>query len=722
MDFQKFWAKTKEVIQNGWQWLKPYLSRFHKARKRIWKKYHVNKILLLLSLVAILVTSSYLFYLSKQVNVSQLEKELKSSTVVYDEADEESGKLLPQKGTYVAIDQISPLIKDGLVATEDRNFYEHHGFDIKGIARAAVRMVINRDTSGGGGSTITQQLAKNAYLTLDQTFTRKAKELFLAIEIEKKYSKDEILEMYLNNSYFGNGVWGVQDAALKYFGVNANEVDLGEAATLIGMLKGPNLYNPIDNVELANKRRNTVLSVMAETGVITKDQKAQTSATNIGDFVYDGYSQSDQGYKYPFFYDAVIDEAVDEYGLSEADVLNKGYKIYTTLNQEMQAQLESTYQQNAVFPENAADGTMPQSASVVLNPNTGGVSALVGRRGEHVFRGFNFATQMKRSPGSTIKPISVYTPALEAGYKPDSILKDQALDFYDVKNYSGTYSESGEVPMYQAVAWSLNAPAVWLLHEIGMDKGYNKAKEFGLSLTEKDKYWGGVALGGLEKGESPLTMAAAYSVFANGGTYYQPHLIRKIVDANGAVIVDNTKVKGKRIISEETANEMTSMLLGTFSNGTAQGANPGYVMAGKTGTTETNFDASKVNDQWIVGYTPNVVISSWLGFEKTSESHYLEGSAGQVVGRVFRNAAANVMPYVKSSQFPVVDAYQTEGQVMTNEEFEEQQSSSEQDSQWQKQVDDFTDKAKDSLSEFGNKVKDATKDIFNSIWGKIQGE
>ena len=718
MDFQKFWAKTKEVLGNFWQWLKPYLSRFHKARKRIWKKYHVNKILLLLSLVAILVTSSYLFYLSKQVNVSQLETELKSSTIIYDGDDEESGKLLPQKGTYVSLDQISPTIKEGLVATEDRNFYDHHGFDIKGIARAAVRMVINRDTSGGGGSTITQQLAKNAYLSLDQTFSRKAKELFLAIEIEKKYTKDEILEMYLNNSYFGNGVWGVQDAALKYFGVNASDVDLGEAATLIGMLKGPNLYNPIDNVELANKRRDTVLSVMAETGVITQEQQTQTSATNIGDYVYDGYSQSDQGYKYPFFYDAVIDEAVEEYDLSEADILNKGYKIYTTLDQDMQAQLENTYAQEGIFPANATDGTMPQSASVVLDPNSGGVSALVGRRGEHIFRGFNFATQMKRSPGSTIKPITVYTPALEAGYKPDSILQDKALDFYDVKNYSGTYS--GEVPMYQALAWSLNAPAVWLLHEIGIEKGYNKAEEFGLTLTEKDKYWGGVALGGLEKGESPLTMAAAYSVFANGGTYYKPHIIRKIVDANGAVIVDNTKVKGERIISEETANQMTSMLLGTFSNGTAQGAGGGYVMAGKTGTTETNFDASKVNDQWMVGYTPNVVISSWLGFEKTSESHYLEGSSGEVIGQVFGSAAANVMPYVKSVQFPVVDAYQTDGQVMTNEQFQEQQSS-EGDSQWQKQVDEFTDKAKDGLSEFGNKVKDTTKDIFNSIWGKIQG-
>lgn len=720
MDFNQIWTKIKGALAHFWQWLKPYLVRFHRARKRVWKQYHVNKILLLFMLLAFLITSSYLFYLSKQVDVGSLEESMKTSTVVYDNKDEEAGKLLSQKGTYVSLDKISPLIRDAVISTEDRSFYDHRGFDIKGIARAALRVLKNGDTSGGGGSTITQQLAKNAYLNLDQTFSRKAKELFLAIEIEKKYSKDQILEMYLNNSYMGNGVWGMQDAALKYFGVNASDVNLTQAATLAGMLKGPNIYNPIDSVEWANKRRNTVLSVMADNGKITSEQEKQAAAANIGDYVSDGYSQSDKGYKYPFYYDALIDEAVNDYGLEEADILNKGYKIYTSLDQNMQSAMENTYAQDYVFPDpETADGERPQSATIAIDPNSGGVQALVGRRGEHVYRGFNFATQMRRSPGSTIKPLGVYTPALEAGYEPADLLKDQKLDFYDVKNYSGTYSESGEVPMYQAVANSLNVPAVWLLHEIGLDKGFKKTKEFGLSLSEKDKYWGGVGLGGLEKGESPMTMAAAYAVFANGGTYYKPHLIRKIVDSKGAVIVDNT-TNGKRIISQETSNQMTSMLLGTFSNGSAAEANPGYTMAGKTGTTETNFDAQLVNDQWIIGYTPNVVIASWYGFEKTSKDHYLTSAAGQGVGQVFRNVAANVLPYVKEGAFPVVDAYQTEGKVVKTEDYQEYKEEQEKPD-WQKQVEDFGEKAVDGISDFGHKLKEGTKELFGGIWDKING-
>ncbi|EAC5558641.1 penicillin-binding protein, partial [Listeria monocytogenes] len=314
-------------------------------------------------------------------------------------------------------------------------------------------------------STITQQLAKNAYLSLDQTFSRKAKELFLAIEIEKKYSKDEILEMYLNSSYFGNGVWGIQDASLKYFGVNASELSVGEAATLVGMLKGPSIYNPIDNLENATNRRDTVLSLMVDNGKLDQSVADQESQVALANLLYDGFGNSESGYKYPYYFDAVIDEA-ESYGLDADDVMNRGYKIYTALDQNYQAQMEAAYKNDALFPENAADGTMVQSGSVALDPNTGGVQAVVGRRGEHVFRGFNFATQMKRSPGSTIKPISVFAPALEAGFEPDSILKDEPLDFYDAQNFDGTYA--GEAVMYQALAQSLNLPAVWLLHEIGL--------------------------------------------------------------------------------------------------------------------------------------------------------------------------------------------------------------------------------------------------------------
>jgi len=652
---------VKKASKTSWQFSKPYLIRFHHFRKRIWKKYHVNKLLILLGMIAILCTSVYLFYVAKTTNVSELESGLKESTLIYDRDGESAGKLYEQKGAYIQLNEMSPYLVDGVISTEDRNFYEHHGFDIKGIGRAALRFVINRGASGGGGSTITQQLAKNAYLTLDQTFTRKAKEIFLAIEIEKHYSKDEILTMYLNTSYFGNGVWGVQDASEKYFGVNASELSAGEAATLIGMLKGPSLYNPIDHLDNATNRRDTVLQLMVDNQKLTAEEAKAQAAIPLDSLLVDNYQPGNDSYRYPSYFDAVIDEAVEEYGLDADDILNRGYKIYTTLDQNQQQAMQDTYTVDGYFPDNAEDGEMVQSASVAVSPKDGGVTALVGRRGESVFRGYNFATQMKRSPGSTIKPLAVYTPALEASYTPASILKDEPLSYYKASNYSQTYS--GEVPMYQAVAQSLNLPAVWLLHEIGLDKGFNKAKEFGLSLSDEDKYWG-LALGGLKYGESPLTMAAAYSVFANGGTYYKPHLITKIVDSTGAVIVDNSSVKGKRIISEKIATAMTSILLGTFSNGTGVLADPaGYTVAGKTGTTETNFDASKVNDQWVIGYTPDLVIATWLGFEQSSELHYLQGTSETVAGLIFQKVAENILPYTSGSTFDVADAYQTDGVV-----------------------------------------------------------
>ena len=717
------WKHILHKIKTGWltfcRWLKPYLQQFHQWRKRVWKKYHVNKIFILLSLVAILIMSGYLFYIAKNTKVSELESGLKESTVIFDANGDEAGQLYSQKGTYVSLDAISSDVVNALISTEDRNFYNHHGFDIKGIARAALRMLVNRSAEGGGGSTITQQLAKNAYLSLDQTFSRKAKELFLAIEIEKKYSKDEILEMYLNSSYFGNGVWGIQDASLKYFGVNASELSVGEAATLVGMLKGPSIYNPIDNLENATNRRDTVLSLMVDNGKLDQSVADQESQVALANLLYDGFGNSESGYKYPYYFDAVIDEA-ESYGLDADDVMNRGYKIYTALDQNYQAQMEAAYKNDALFPENAADGTMVQSGSVALDPNTGGVQAVVGRRGEHVFRGFNFATQMKRSPGSTIKPISVFAPALEAGFEPDSILKDEPLDFYDAQNFDGTYA--GEAVMYQALAQSLNLPAVWLLHEIGLDRGYSKAQEFGLSLTESDKYYG-LALGGLEKGESPMTMAAAYGVFANGGYYYKPHLITKIVDSTGAVIVDNMSVQGKRVISKETADKMTSMMLGTFSNGTGVSASPyGFTIAGKTGTTETNFDASKVNDQWIVGYTPDMVLSTWLGFEHVSEDHYLTGTSGQVVGKIFKAEAESLLPYSQGTQFQVADAYWTGGKLMAADEVPDPESSTSQNSNdWQQTIDDFAESAKEGMKEFGSKIKEGTKELFGGLWNSISG-
>jgi len=712
MDFQRFFSTIKKYLSSFWTWLKPYLVQFHHWRKRIWKKYHVNKILLLLGLIVVLVMSIYLFYIAKTTKVQELKAGLQEETVIYDKQENEAGSVSSQKGTYIGVEDMSPYVVDAVVSTEDRSFYEHRGFDIKGIARAGLRMVIRRNASGGGGSTITQQLAKNAYLSLDQTFNRKAKELFLAIEIEKNYSKDEIMSMYLNNSYFGNGVWGVQDAARKYFGVDAADLTLGESATIAGMLKGPSLYNPIDHPENASNRRDTILQVMVDNNKISKEEAQQEEQVAISDLVNDTYQQEDEGYQYPYYFDAVIEEAEEKYDIKADDLMNRGYKIYTDLDTNFQNGMQEVYDNGNNFPADAEDGTMVQSASVAVDPNTGGIQAMVGRRGEHTFRGFNFATDMKRSPGSTIKPLSVYTPALEAGYMPDSILKDEPQDYYDAKNFNGEYE--GEVPMYEAVARSLNLPAVWMLHELGINKGYNKTKEFGLELTDSDKYYG-LALGGLEYGTSPVQMAGAYGSFANGGTLYTPHLITKIVDANGAVIVDNTKPKGEKIISKETSNEMTSMLLGTFSNGTASSANPyGYTVAGKTGTTEADYDPDQNNDQWIVGYTPDTVISTWLGFEETDEEHNFSGTSGDVVGQVFKAQAENMLPYSNNTQFDVADAYATGGKVEESSETEED-SEDESEDGWKQNVDQFTDDARQGMNEFGERVKEGGKDLIRGF-------
>lgn len=721
MDFKAVLNKILTGLKKFWQWLKPYLIRFHHWRKKIWKKYHVNKIILLLGLVAILISSIYLYILAKSVKVGTLEDSLKQVTIVYDKDGDEAGSLSAtygQKGNYTELDQISPYIQDAVISTEDRNFYSHKGFDIKGIGRAAVGMI----TSGGitgGGSTITQQLAKNAFLTLDQTFTRKAKELFMAIEIEKKYSKDEILEMYLNNSYLGSGVWGMQDAAQKYFGCNASEVTLGEAATLVGILKGPSIYNPIDYPENATKRRDTVLSVMVENGKITQEQADAESSIDITVLLNDNYVPSEDTYKFPYYFDAVIDEAVNRYNISESDLLNKGYKIYTALDQNQQNAMQSSYENDYLFPENAGDGQMVQSGSVAIDPNTGGVTALVGGRGEHVFRGFNYATQTQRSPGSAIKPLSVYTAALEKGYKPDSILKDEPLSFYDVKNYDGTYS--GEVPMYQALAQSLNAPAVWLLHEMGEKTGFEKAEQFGLKLSDSDVY-PGLALGGLEKGVSPLTMASAYTAFANDGKKYDSHLITKIIDSSGAIIEDNTKADYTSVMTSGVADAMTSMMLGTFSNGTGISAQPyGYSMAGKTGTQEASFDATKNSDQWIVGYTPNIVIATWMGFDKTDENHYLEGSSSSGVGPFFKAQAEAILPYVKQGEFTVADAYQTGGQVVAADEVtQSEEEKTGTDSDWSDTLSGIGDK----LKEVGGQIKDGYDNVKEGVmdfWGQISG-
>lgn len=651
---ENFKKQIKEYAYIGWEFLKEKLRQFWVFLRRVWKKYHVTKVGILVLLIMCLGISVIGTIQARKQNVTTLHDNLQHTTTIIDDQGEEAGTLYSQKGTFASIDQISPNIQHAVVSTEDKRFLSHPGFDIIGIGRAAVGYVVQGEIVGGG-STITQQLAKNAYLTLDQTMLRKIKELFLAIEIEKAYSKESILEMYLNNSYFGQGVWGVQDASLKYFNKNASDLSISEAATLAGILKAPSYYNPIDNYEASINRRNVVLSLMADTGSITEEDRQVASSQDL--ILADGYNNTDD-YRYPYYFDSVISEAIDRYNLKEQDVLNGGYTIYTNLNQHQQQQMSAVYNQDYLF-EVADDGERSQSASISINPKTGGITAVVGGRGEYTFRGFNRATQMHRQPGSTIKPLSVYAPALEAGYDIDDTLIDEKETYgegdiaWSPSNVDHTYA--GEIPMYQALAESKNAATVWLLDEIGIRRGYNKLKQFGIPVSDDDYHLGAVALGGMDKGVTPLEMASAYSVFANDGVKVEPHFITRIVDATGAVVAENTNPREKRVLAKNINDDMNRMLLNVFTNGTAQSVQPaGYAIAGKTGTTETENDTGNT-DQWLIGYTPDLVIASWQGYDETNENHYLKTSTTAGIGQVLKQEFETMLPYTEQTQFAVDD-------------------------------------------------------------------
>lgn len=633
--------------------------------RRFWRRFHLTKILLIIGLGFSLLTGGYLFYLAKTTNVKDLQNALKATTIIYDKNGDQAGSLTGQKGTYVELDAISENLQNAVVATEDRSFYKNSGINYGRFFLAILTL-----GRSGGGSTITQQLAKNAFLSQDQTVERKAKEFFLALEINKKYSKKEILTMYLNNAYFGNGVWGIEDASKKYFGVSASQLSLDQSAVLAGMLKGPEIYNPLYSVENATNRRNTVLQNMVAAGYIDQATADQSAAVDIHGQLVDAYEGKSEDYRYPSYFDAVINEAVNEYGLTEEDIVKNGYRIYTELDQNYQASMQVIYDNTALFPV-AEDGTRAESGSVALDPKTGGVRALVGRVGSDEnpgFRTYNYATQAARSPGSTIKPLVVYSPAVAEGWSTNKELDNSTTQYgtYEVNNYAGIQS-SPTVPMYQALAESLNLPAVATANDLGLDTVFEYGKKFGLNMDKVEKSLA-VALGaGVTT--NPMQMAQAYGTFANGGVMNDAHLITKIENASGQVVKSHSQ-KSTRVLSGSTTNKMTNMMLGTFSNGTGVNAAPyGYTMAGKTGTTETSFNKDLSGDQWVIGYTPDVVISQWLGFPTTDEGHYLTDSSAGTASEIFRNVANSVLPYTDGTQFDSVEnSYAENGIAPVGEE------------------------------------------------------
>ena len=720
--FEKFLSLFKKETSESAESDSTSMRRSRSDRKKLsqvgpirkfWRRYHLTKVVIILGLSAGLLVGTYLFAIAKSTNVNDLQNALKTRTLIFDREEKEAGALSGQKGTYVELTDISKDLQNAVVATEDRSFYKNDGINYGRFFLAIL-------TAGrsGGGSTITQQLAKNAYLSQDQTVERKAKEFFLALELTKKYSKEQILTMYLNNAYFGNGVWGVEDASKKYFGVSAAELSLNQAATLAGMLKGPELYNPLNSIEDSTNRRDTVLQNMVAAGYIDKNQETEAAGVDMASQLQDKYEGKISDYRYPSYFDAVVNEAVSKYNLTEEEIVNNGYRIYTELDQNYQANMQVIYENTSLFPT-AEDGTHAESGSVALEPKTGGVRGVVGRVAgddKSGFRNFNYATQSKRSPGSTIKPLVVYTPAVEAGWALNKQLDNHTMqyDSYRVDNYAGIKT-SPEVPMYQALAESLNLPAVATVNDLGINKAFEAGTRFGLNMEKVDRVLGVALGGGVET--NPLQMAQAYAAFANGGLMPEAHFITRIENASGQVIKSH-KNSQKRVIDKSVADKMTSMMLGTFTNGTGISSSPAdYVMAGKTGTTEAVFNPEYTSDQWVIGYTPDVVITHWLGFPTTDENHYLAGSTSNGAAHVFRSMANTILPYTPGSTFTVENAYKQNGIEPENTK---KQAIENEANQSENPIADIRSRAQNLVDEAGRAISDAKiKEKAQTIWDSI---
>lgn len=505
-----------------------------------------------------------------------------------------------QDRTWVSISELQPSTVYAFISAEDARFFEHEGVDVIRIAGAIVAD-IKAGSYVQGASTISQQLIKLSHLTSEKTISRKAEEAALAYEMERQYSKEDILEMYLNYVYFGGGYYGIEAAAEGYFGVHASDLTLDQSAMLAGILKSPSGYAPHINYAASINRRNNILRLMRDYGYITDDEKKQAAAKRPTIL-------HDKNEEYSGYYtDAVTKSAAALMGITVDELIRGGYSIYSAMDSDIQHYCEEMFKNGELFP--AEDS---EAAIVVLEPSTGMVVAMVGGRSYTGGISFNRATDIRRQPGSVIKPVIAYAPAFEyLNYTAADMILDEETTFadYTPSNYGNKYY--GWVTVREAVTKSLNVPAVKTLSEVGVERAKDFAKRCGIEFDDKDDSLT-LALGGFTYGVSPLQIAGAYSCFASGGIYNTPTLIKKITDRNGLTVYEYRQ-DSRRVMSEANAYILTSMLKSVVTEGTGHRLNTLDIpIAGKTGTVGL---ANGNRDAWMAGYTPEYTAVVWQGYD-----------------------------------------------------------------------------------------------------------
>ncbi|WP_172971152.1 transglycosylase domain-containing protein [Bacillus sp. THAF10] len=539
-----------------------------------------------------------------------------STTTMMDEQGEEIATLFFENRDIVEINQIPKHVQQAFVAVEDSRFYEHRGIDLRAIGRAVYKDILAR-SKAEGGSTITQQLAKNIFLSNEKSWLRKTKEATIAINLERRYTKNEIMAMYLNQIYFGHGAYGVQAASELFFNKSVEDLTIEEGAMLAALPKAPNSYSPINHPDEAKARRDLVLNVMEKQGYLEPEEAVTLMGKTLGLNVL----ETPEKQAYLTYIDMVTEEAEVKYGISGEELHRGGYVITVPMNVKAQDAAFTRFQDNQYFPGKNTD---VEGAFVLMNQKDGGVLAVIGGR-NYVTKGIN-RVQIKRQPGSTFKPLAVYGPSLEEGkYEPYSLLRDELLTYgdgensYQPRNYHHQYKK--EVTMYEAIQDSLNAPAVWALNELGIEKSKQYLDKMGLSIPDSGL---AIALGGLQDGVTPLDLTKAYRSFGNNGKSVEPYFIKEIKNRKGKVIAKAKKVE-QNVFSPQTAWNMTRMLEGVVEDGTAAEGDIEGDLAGKTGTTNYPEVDGAIKDTWFVGYTKDVVGTVWMGYDSTTKEQYLTG-------------------------------------------------------------------------------------------------
>ncbi|MFC7391693.1 transglycosylase domain-containing protein [Scopulibacillus cellulosilyticus] len=541
-----------------------------------------------------------------------------TTSKIVDENGHTISSLFIENRKPVSIDQIPKHVQEAFISAEDTRFYKHHGIDVRGIFRALGKDILTGSKSQGG-STITQQLAKRVFLTSQKSVFRKIKEMIIALTLERRYSKPQILDMYLNQAYFGEGAYGIQAASKYFFNKDVSDLTVEEGATLAALMKSPYEYSPVLHPKQSIQRRNLVLQLMAKQGYISTQESVRYQGKTLGLNV----EKTTNHPEYYTYIDMVLDEAKKKYHLSNKEVMTGGYKIVVPMDIEAEKSSYEHFKDKRYF-RGSNPNQSPQGAFILMNPRTGGVMAVQGGR-DYVRKGLNHV-DMDRQPASAFKPLAVYGPALDSGkYQPYSLLTDKKITYHKYHDYTPTnynHVYTGKMTMYDALTISANAPAVWLLNQIGVNYSKEYLDKLGLKIPDKGL---AIALGGLKEGVTPLQMAAAFSSFPNGGTEVKPYFIQSIYDSNGDLIA-HAKRKATKVFKKQTAWYMTQMLENVVKNGTGKQGHVNTALAGKTGSTA--YGQKGLGDAWFVGYTPKAVGSVWIGYDKTTKDQYLTGGSG----------------------------------------------------------------------------------------------